>query len=82
MAVRSLEVVGDTRDEQQTEATCIGYNTLDLLSSRKLKVCLKGAFSLPLILPAVEITTYFQYLFVTAVCKEKKNIARLFPRQQ
>lgn len=35
MAVRSLEVVGDTRDEQQTEATCIGYNTLDLLSSRK-----------------------------------------------
>lgn len=40
--------------------------------NKLLKICLKGAFSLPLILPAVEITTYFQCLLLTAVCKEKK----------
>lgn len=41
--------------------------------NKLLKICLKGAFSLPLILPAEEIKTYFQCLFVMAVCKEKKT---------
>lgn len=30
-----MKVVGGTRDEQQTEVTCIGYNTLVLLSAGK-----------------------------------------------
>lgn len=30
-----MKVVGDIGDEQQTEVTCIGYNTLVLLSSGK-----------------------------------------------